>query len=121
MKQVRTIELTHSVPVDGRGKRTRQTELLISGRNRYLVAARRFYPDDMSDREVARRLRSALSIYRGGRWERDRSELTCPPQYRGKLLQMMWLILKSRDAVPSEMTIRRTIRDPRGMVSFDPS
>jgi hypothetical protein len=50
--------------------------------------AARFFPG-ASDREVARRLHSALVIYRGGRWHRDRSEATCPAQHRGKLTQTL--------------------------------
>jgi hypothetical protein len=78
--------------------------LLIDERNALLIEAARFYPG-VSDREIARRLRRALAIYRAGRWQRDRSEATCPPQHRGKLVQVMWLVLKTIDHVPSERTV----------------
>jgi hypothetical protein len=108
MKPVQRIELTHAVPIDGRGHRTRQTELAISERDKLLVEAARFYPD-MSDRAVARLLRAALLAYRNGRWRRDRIELTCPIKHKNKLVQVLWMILKTRDAIPSERTIRAAL------------
>lgn len=92
----------------GPGHRTPATMLLQDERDKLLVEAARFFPG-MSSREVARRLRSALAIFRGGRWRRDASEATCPPQHRGKLVQVMWMILKSRDVLVSERTIRRAL------------
>jgi hypothetical protein len=89
----------------GPGHRTRQTELLISERDNLLVEAARFYPG-LSNREVAKRLQDALLVYRNGRWRRDQNEQTCPPQHRGKLLQVMWMILKTIDAIPGDRTIR---------------
>lgn len=92
----------------GPGRRTPATLLLLDERDRYLREAAQFFPD-CRDREVARRLRNALSVYRNGRWQRDGIEQTCPAQHRGKLVQVMWMILKVRDRVPSEMTIRRAL------------
>ena len=72
------------MPVDGRGKRSPQTQLLTDERNAYLIEAARHFPG-LSQREQARQLRHALSRYRDGRWRRDRSEATCPVQHRDKL------------------------------------
>jgi len=110
VKPMRASDLMlHATPFErGPGHRTPQTMLLLDERDKLLVEASRFFPG-LSQREAARRLRSALSIYAGGRWERDRAEATCPPQYRGKLVHTMWLILKTHDHVPSEMTIRRAL------------
>jgi hypothetical protein len=94
--------------VDGRGKRTPQTMLLLDERDMYLVEAARFFPA-CSDREIARRLRIALQRYRDGRWQRDRADLTCPVQHSGKLTAVCWMLLRVRDHVPSEMTIRRAL------------
>ena len=94
--------------VFGPGHRTRQTELLISERDNLLVEAARFYPG-LSDREIAKRLRDALLVYRNGRWLRDANEQTCPLQHRGKLLQVMWMILKTIDAIPGDRTIRAAL------------
>jgi hypothetical protein len=110
MKPVRTIELTHAAAIDGSSHgRTPAVLLVLDERNALIRAAARFYPGD-SDREIARRLHRALAIYRSSRWQRrDCIEATCPAQHRGKLMQAMWLILKTRDYVPSEMTIRRAL------------
>lgn len=105
---VRAIDVMHATPVDGRGHgRTPAVQLLIDERKALIRTAAKFYPG-CSDREIARRLRSALSIYRGGRWERDRSD-TCPKQYRHKLTEVLYLILRVHDHVPSEVTIRRAL------------
>jgi len=82
--------------------------LLIDERNALIRHAAQFYPAT-SDREMARRLHSALATYSTGRWRRDRACEVCPKQHRGKLLQVMWSILKVRDHVPSVMTIRRAL------------
>jgi hypothetical protein len=109
MKPVPPAELSHVEPIDGRSHgRTPQTQLLIDERDTLLTEATQFYPS-LSRREVARKLHAALSIYRGGRWRRDGVQATCPMQHRGKLLQTMWMILKVRDHVPSETTIRRAL------------
>ena len=102
------MKLADARAVDGRGRRTPQTLLLLDERTALLREAARFYPG-LSQRETARRLRMAVSIYRHGRWRRDQSELTCPPQHAGKLTAVCWAILKTRDHVPSEMTIRRAL------------
>jgi hypothetical protein len=83
--------------------------LLISERNALLLAASRFYPG-ASAREISRQLRLALARYRDARWRRDRSELTCPMQHRGKLTEVLYLLLRVRDAIPSERTIRAVLR-----------
>jgi hypothetical protein len=75
--------------------------LLISERDRLIIEAARFYPGSC-DREIARRLCFALSTYRKGRWRRDRIEATCPMQHRGKLVQSLWMILKTLDAIPCD-------------------
>lgn len=92
----------------GPGHRTPQTLLLLDERDKLLIEATQFYPG-LSDRETARLLRAALVQYRNGRWRRDRAELTCPPQYRSKLASIFYLILRTRDLVPSEATIRATL------------
>lgn len=114
MKQHPFSAFADAVPVDGRGRRTPATLLRLDERDSLLREAAQFYLG-ASDREIARRLRSSLSLYRGGRWRRDRSEALCPPRYAGKVAAALWRLLKVHDAIPSEMTIRRAlagIRDP---------
>jgi hypothetical protein len=97
----RATAFVDAAPIGGRGHRTRQTELLISERDRLIIEATRFYPG-CRDREIARRLRFALSAYRKGRWRRDRIEGTCPMLHCGKLVQSLWMILKTLDAIPCD-------------------
>jgi hypothetical protein len=105
---VQRIGLTHVVPVDGRGRRTLQTQLQIYERDKLLVEAAKYFPG-ASDCEIARRLHIALVRYRNGRWRRDGSEATCPVQHCGKLMQALWCLLKTRDAIPGERTIRAVL------------
>ena len=100
------------MPVDGRGHgRTPAVLLVIEERDNLIRTAAQFFAS-YTDREVARRLRKALSTYRNGRWRRDRTEATCPPQHKGKLVQLMWMILKTKDVLVSERTIRRALSPP---------
>jgi hypothetical protein len=94
----------------GRGRRLPRTMLLISERNAPLLAASRFYPVSLLARSPGNYV-LALSRYRDGRWRRDRSELTCPMQHRGKLTEVLNLLLRVRDAIPSQRTIRAVLRD----------
>lgn len=100
--------LRHLPVPDGRGRRSAATLAMLDERNALLIEASRLFPG-ASDREIARQLRIALVRYRDGRWRRDRIETTCPVRHQGKLLQVLWLILKTRDAIPGERTIRRAL------------
>jgi hypothetical protein len=104
------IGLTHAVPVDGRGHgRTPRVQLILDERDKLLIEAARRFCISMSDRAAAEYLRDALSRYREGRFRRSRAETTCPPQHRGRLDEMLWLLLKTSDHVPSIATIRRVL------------
>ena len=118
---LRRSPLRHPLLPIGRGQRSPQTLLAISERDALLREAARRYCTGMSDRAAAAMLRIALLRYRGGRWRRDRSEATCPVQHHGKLTALLWRILRTRDAVPSAMTIRRAIafRDPPTVIRSD--
>jgi hypothetical protein len=108
MKPVRTIELTHAELVDGRGRRSIHTLLLIRARDVLLVEAAMFFPG-ASDREVARRLLAALKTYRAGRWRRDAALALCPPQHAGSYRALFWLILKLHDHVPCDRAVRAAL------------
>ena len=94
--------------VAGPGQRSPSTLLMLDERDRYVIEAAAHF-QGLSDREIARRLRTAMLRYRDGPWRRDRSELTCPPQHAGKLAGVLWMLLRVRDHVPSDMTIRRAL------------
>ena len=113
MKVVHAIDLTQAAPVDGRGKRSRQTKLLISERDALLRSiVGQFYPS-VSHRDAAHRLRRSWLLYQQGRWRRTCVELK-PPHDAGTLDAALWRLLWIGDYVPSEMTIRRALafRDP---------
>jgi hypothetical protein len=97
-----------TAPVDGRGHRSRQTELLISERDKLLRdIARRFYPG-VSRREVAYRLRRSWLQYQQGRWRRTSAE-SKPPHDADSLDAALWHLLWIKDFVPSIPTIRRAL------------
>ena len=116
MKPHRVSAFADAVPVDGRGRRTEETLSRIAERDRLLrAAADRFYPGT-SQREAARRLHQAISRYSCCAWQRERADLACPPRHAGKLTALLWQLLKVRDAIPSEPTVRRalgSIREPQ--------
>jgi hypothetical protein len=91
----------------GVGQRSPSTLLLLDERRVLLRAAAAHFPG-LSHREIARRLRTALMRYRDGRWRRTCTELR-PPHPPEKIDAVLWMILRVRDAVPSEMTIRRAL------------
>jgi hypothetical protein len=111
---LRRLPLRHPLLPVGRGHRLPQTLLAISERDHLLRECADHYCAGMSDRAAAATLHTALTRYRDGRWRRDRSEATCPVQHQGKLTALLYALLRTRDHVLSEMTIRRALafRDP---------
>jgi hypothetical protein len=108
MKPQRPSSFVSAFPI-GRGHPTPAEMVSRAERDRYLREAAAFYPRDCADREVALQLRKALLIYRAGSWRRDQNEALCPVQYQGTLKQALWCVLKSRDLVPSDRTIRAAL------------
>lgn len=108
-----TAPLRHPPGADGRGHRLPSTTLRLAIRDHLLREAAKFYPG-ASDREVAHLIHIQLVRYRQGRFRRDRTCDVCPACHAGRLTALLWTILKVRDHVASEMTIRRAIafRDP---------
>jgi hypothetical protein len=102
---IRHFSLGKIAPVDRRDHRTPQTRFLIDERDALLRAAAKFYPS-LSARETARQLRRALLHYQLGKWRRTYTALTSPHDPE-RLDAVLWSLLKVRDAIPSEMTIRR--------------
>jgi hypothetical protein len=108
MKPQRPSIIAGAFPV-GPGHPTPVEMLSRNERDRYLREAVAFYPPGCGDREIARQLRKALLIYRAGPWRRDQNESLCPVQYRGSLKQALWCVLKSRDRVAGDRTIRAAL------------
>jgi hypothetical protein len=111
MKPVRTIELTHSALVDGRGHRSPLTLLHLSVRDHFLRAAADIYCTGMSDRAAAAWLHKKLARYRECAWRRDRVENTVPPRLAGHIDALKWCVLKCSDQVVSERLIRAVLAD----------
>lgn len=95
--------------VPGPGHRTPQTLLAINERDRYLRAAADRFCVGLSDRAAGEMLRKKLLNYRSGAWRRDEWENLCPTRHKGTLNELLWMTLKARNQVPSEMTIRRAL------------
>lgn len=102
-------ELLGQERVDGRGRRSLDTRVAILVRDATIAeAALRFYPL-MSSVAAARVLHAGLSRYQSGAWRRHRTEENMPARLAGRVEGMYWFVLKMRDALPSERTIRAAI------------
>jgi hypothetical protein len=99
-----------AAPIDGRGRRTNHTLLLIRAREILLMEAARHFPA-ASDRETARQLLDALKIYAAGRWQRD-SAARCPPQYADYRL-LFFAILRLHDHIPCDRVVRTAVARAR--------
>jgi hypothetical protein len=108
MKPLHASAFADAAPIAGRGRRSPQTLLLIDERDRYLREAARHF-EGLSDREAARRIRTALMRFREGAWRRLRTEALCPESLKGRLEGVLWCVLKVRDYVPSERLIRAAL------------
>lgn len=109
MKPVRAIDLTHAAPVDGRGRRPPADVLARAVRDHLLRTIAHRYCGGLSDRQAAMVLRTKLDRYRLGAWRRDRVEVQSPDRYRGSVTELLWTILKIRDAIPSDRVIRAAL------------
>jgi hypothetical protein len=99
----------------GPGHRTPQTMLLLDERDKLLAEAAQFFPM-CSQREQARRIAKSLLRYRCGAWRRHSVENTLPARCRG-LDAVCWKLLKTRDCLCSEATIRRALSSQALFVS----
>jgi hypothetical protein len=106
MKPLRASTFADASPLDLRGRRTPSTMLQLDERDHFLRLAADAFCVGMSDRAAAVYLRAKLSRYRGGAWQRDRVEERCPDRWRGTITELLWCLLKARDAIPSERLVR---------------
>lgn len=109
MKPLRRSDVTNDVPLGGRGHRTGVTLDAINQRDRLLRQAADRFCAGMTDRAAAAMLHTKIARYRSGAWRRDAAELLCPVRYRGTITELLWCLLKVRDAVPSERLIRMVL------------
>jgi hypothetical protein len=109
MRQDRGSTFAGAAPVDRRGHRSPADVLARTIRDHLLRTAADRHCIGSSDRAAAAMLRTRLSRYREGAWQRDASEDLCPARHRGTITELLWTILKVRDAIPSERTIRAAL------------
>jgi hypothetical protein len=99
----------HAAPVDGRGHRSPADVLARAVRDHLLRTAADRLLDAKSDRGAADRLRTLLIRYRECGWRRDRVLAQCPDRHRGKINELFWQLLKIRDAIPCDRTLRTAL------------
>ena len=109
MKEVRSAGLSGAMPVDARGRRPPADVLARAIRDHLLRTAADRFCAGMKDRPAAAKLRTKMIRYCEGSWRRDRDEMQCPDRHRGSITELLWTILKIRDAVPSDRTIRAAL------------
>lgn len=116
MKQLRPADLDTAEPVNvqvtpaarGRG-RLPSTLAALAERDRLLrVAAARFCVG-LSENASATKLAAELQRFRSTAWRRDASQPTCPHRHAGSLREILYQILRTRDAPISPRTIRRAL------------
>lgn len=100
-----------------RGKRKPTTLWIIDTRDRLLRMMARCFFAGLTERQASVAIVAKVEQYRNrGAWRRDRLEATCPARHHGKLEEIMFTLLKIRDASVSVGTCRRAlsaIREPR--------
>jgi hypothetical protein len=109
MKPLRSIDLTDAEPLDGRGRRSPADILSRTARDHLLRLAAERHCQGLSDRAAAEVLRTKLTRYQTGAWQRDRAEVRCPDRHRGKLTELLWQVLRVRDMTPSARSIRKAL------------
>lgn len=96
-------------PIDGRGRRPPADVVARAIRDHLLrVAAARFCAG-LSERQAALILRAKLIRYREAAWPSDRSLEQCPARHRGTISELMWTILRIRDAIPGDRSLRTAL------------
>jgi hypothetical protein len=109
MKQHRPSIFADAFPV-GAGHPTPAEMLSRDERDRYLIAAADRYCIGMSDNAAADYLVVRLARYAETAWRKEYAEALCPARHRGIITELFWMILKSRDRVPSERLVREVLR-----------
>lgn len=105
--------IRHPLIPDGRGHRSPADVLARAVRDHLLRTAADRFCAGMSDRAAAAYLHTKLSRYRAGAFRRDRHEGRCPARHLGTVTELLWLVLKVRDAVAGDRIIRMALaRDP---------
>ena len=86
-----------------------ETLQAIARRDALLREAAARFCAGMTDHQASALLHVKLLRYQTSAWRRDRAEAECPPRLAGRLDALLWQILRTRDHIPSAMTIRRAL------------
>lgn len=96
-------------PCRGRGRRRPDTLAALAERDRLLRQwASRFLPD-ASHAAAARIIYAELSRYCASGWRFERTAEQVPSRHRGRPRELAWMILCTKDNIPAERSIRRTL------------
>lgn len=94
----------------GDGQRSAHTEANIEARDKLLrESAAEFFPGLLVTQQ-ARGLHLRWTRYEASRWPHERTLDAVPPHRIATLEGRFWAILKKRDTVPAERTIRAILR-----------
>ncbi|MCJ2030919.1 hypothetical protein MKK50_16235 [Methylobacterium sp. J-043] len=77
-----------------------------------MLASRHFA--GLPQRTQAREIRRALSAYASGQWRIDRTASAVPGEHIGTAREVMFDLMRAREAVPSVEHIRRVLRGAEG-------
>lgn len=92
------------------GGRTARTMAALDERDRLLREAARDFLPDLVEAHQARELHRRWTLYEASGWRRGERSLPTVPAHRvGTLEGRLWAVLRLRDNVLSERTIRRTL------------
>lgn len=105
----------------GPGQRSAQTTAILAERDHHLrAAAAEFYPG-LPPAHQARELHARWTHYRASGWHHERA-LDAAPLFRAGTLQArLWAVLRLRDFVPSERTLRAVLATSSGCSLPPPS
>jgi hypothetical protein len=86
-----------------------ETLQAIARRDALLREAAARFCAGMTHHQAAEMLRVKLLRYQTTAWQRDRAAEECPARLSNRLDALLWQILRTRDHIPSAMTIRRAL------------
>lgn len=93
----------------GVGRRLPSTRAALHIRNSLLVEAALLFHRGASNYAAASAISKRLALYRSCGWRRHRVEDELPLALVGKIEELFWHVLKERDGLPSERTIRAVL------------
>jgi hypothetical protein len=105
------VPTNYAVPIGlrGPGRRTPDTRASLFIRDALLAEAATLFCRGASSNAAASAIYRRLALYRAGAWRRHRAEQQLPPVLVGRIEELLWHVLKARDVLPSQRSIRLAI------------